>query len=128
MPSSFGGKAGSDPLPPPPTRPGTDGGCVSLEGSGGTSLVCGPLFKSVRLNSVFLLCGNFGDASSLSGSVGNGCCALFCLGDMDPVTSDILRVTLELPLLSPLPPGVAGKGRPCMVSDLDGSFGLFPPI
>ena len=46
---------------------------------------------------------------------------------MEPDTSDILRdfdnssPVLELP-------GVAGKGRPCMLSVLDGSRGLLEPF
>ena len=49
---------------------------------------------------------------------------------MEPVTSDILRdilVTSSPPEFE-LAPGVAGKGRPCTLSVLDGSLGPFEPF
>ena len=124
----MGGNAGNDPLLPP--RPGSMG--TSLEGSAGVSLVPGAFLTKFLLLSVFLRCDLIGCAfevsSSSPGMAGSGCCALLCRGDIEPVTSDILRdfpgkssPVLELP-------GVAGKGRPCMLSVLDGSLGLFEPF
>ena len=57
------------------------------------------------------------------GMAGRGCCAFLVRGDIEPVTSDILRDVLVISS-----PGAAGKGRPCMLSVLDGSLGLFEPF
>lgn len=83
------------------------------------------------LNSVFLLCGSCAVVPSVSGTAGRGCCALLCLGDMEPVKSDILRVTglpATLSLATLPPPGAAGRGRLWMVDPLAGSLGLFGGI
>lgn len=58
---------------------------------------------------------------------GSGCCAFLVRGDIEPVTSDILRDFDDSSPILELP-GVAGKGRPCMLSVLDGSLGLFEPF
>ena len=65
------------------------------------------------------------------GMAGSGCRAFLVRDDIEPVTSDILRpsddpsdsIVLELLL-----PGVAGRGRPAMLSVLDGSLGLLEPF
>ena len=64
---------------------------------------------------------------------GSGCCAFLVRDDIhvEPVTSDILR-PLDDPsdstVLELLLPGVAGRGRPAMLSVLDGSLGLLEPF
>ena len=63
------------------------------------------------------------------GMAGSGCCAFLVRGNIEPVTSDILRALDDTssPALELLP-GVAGRGRPAMLSVLDGSLGLLEPF
>ena len=126
----MGGNAGNAPLPPP--RLGTRG--ISLEGKAGVSWISGTFLIKLRLFSVFLRCDNrigcvSGVVSLSTGMAGSGCWALFCRGDIEPVTSEFLRDFVgsspELAL-----PGVTGKGRPCIASDddLEGDLELFGPF